>query len=223
MFLLKYFLKIWSSLFGGKKPKFYIKPEHQTEFVFECGGKKYYKFTSELNIPSQRAFNALDIYQELDCGIDKTHLQGFCKAIIEQTNKGRLVEVANLAKLLEQQTSHITNVNLMYKLASVLYFDEQENPYDYDYVYCENKIKFWQENQKDIHNFFLQLPIGNLIPFGELSKINFQSYTKFQLKEQTAVLNHIIQSLPNTENDKELKERLNSQIIQLQNLLQQIS
>lgn len=210
MFLKKLLDKIFS-----KKTKFYIKPEHQTELVFECGGIRYYKFTDEFNIPAERAFSAMDIYNELDCKVTYEFLKLHCEAIDLALNNGKLTDVVSLNEMLKRRINHITEVEIMYKLASVLYFDENENPYKWDYNYALKKIEHWKKHQKDVDSFFLQMPIREYIPSFKSSEMNLKIYSQIQKKEMMGILEYISQGEFLSKGEKELSRNLEMQIIAL--------
>lgn len=105
------------------------------------------------------------------------------------------------------------------KLASVMYFDEQENPLDYQYPYNEQKMKHWMQHN-DVQGFFLSLPDSALIPsFDELSK-NFPTYLEAESKRMMNTISHITSHLSTGSSDadllssitleKEMHKKLNS-------------
>ena len=50
------------------------------------------------------------------------------------------------------------------KLASVVYFDDTENPYEYDAKYATEKINKWRAGA-GVRDFFTREPLTELIPF----------------------------------------------------------
>ena len=47
----------------------------------------------------------------------------------------------------------------------VMYFDKSEHPANYDFAYNEQKIERWKKYGKPDIDFFLQMPLVDLMPF----------------------------------------------------------
>lgn len=171
----------------SKKP--FPKSEQIIEFAFESGGVKYYRHTSEANIPYRRALKVISIYNELDMKCTRAYLTAHTKAINNILAKTPfkstdLFELMKLNNQLSERLEFIYDTDLVYKLASVVYFDENENPEDYDWTYNQKKIDKWKKD-KSINDFFLTMPIADLVPFLKDFNMNFDSYSQIQM-EQTA-------------------------------------
>src|SRR6186713_2457699 len=141
-----------------KKGNALIPEGVETEFCFESGGIDYFKFINDFNIPIERAFAAMDIYTEYDERVQRVEHQSAYKAILECLKKAEVGKAFVICDNVLERKEHITNIDLIYKLASVLYFDKNENPYRYDVAYNQKKIATWKAD-KDIESFFLKLPI----------------------------------------------------------------
>lgn len=160
------------------------------EFAFECGGKKYYRHVDEMNLPYRRALKALTIYKELDMKCDRHYLDQHIAAmdsILEANrfNVDSLLKIKTLTAQLRERVQWIIVPDHVYKLASVRYFDETENPNDYDWKYAAQKIEHWKKHDT-VSDFFLREPISSLIPFLKDAPIDFQSYSQ-QVDELTLV------------------------------------
>ncbi|MGL5133854.1 MAG: hypothetical protein ACRC78_15110, partial [Planktothrix sp.] len=114
------------------------------ELAFEWGGKRFYCFADEYKMPAGRALVSKDVWEELEMRVDRAYLESFAKALEVAVNKGDLLKVAKLTGLLQDRMNHITNIDLLYKLAAVRYFGEGENPYSTDMVEVERKVRFWK-------------------------------------------------------------------------------
>lgn len=211
----KFFKKIFPFLF---KTTWNLKPEHEVELAFISGGMKYYKFVNEFKIPYERGVAAADIWAEFDERMDSKDHKSAYKSIIEYARKGDLVEVAKEAEFCLERMDNITNVDLMYKMASVLYFDESENCYGYDYEYNEKKRKLWQKD-KDIDSFFLKTALVDYLPSSHGSKINTLEYTQEQRKQILNHLKHRLSILSEGSKKTDLILTLQSQVRELEELL----
>lgn len=170
------------SIFSRTKPKFHINPEHHISLAFtEAGGMKCSRFTDEFNIPSERGFAAFHHYECLAqrCDYDylKTHTEAVLK-ILSETNVVKVGEAVKMEQQLQERLTMFFPPELIWKLASVLFFDETENPYTYDTVYAETvKIPRWKKN-KEIYNFFLLVPFKDLMPRSGVSQDDFRNILK---------------------------------------------
>ncbi len=206
--------------YNGNAPK---DRYDQIEYVFTSGGVNYFKFSAEVNIPFQRAMAARDILTEELWQISPNTLRAWNESLIgvivsdKIKPEKKLYEIGILAHRLKEQMELSYSLVRQLKLASVLYFDEQENPLDYQHPYNQAKIKTWLQNN-DIDGFFLNLPDFGFMPSTiELSK-NFQTYLAAESKNQINLMNHIISNLPSSDSSDDLKKSLLLQIAELNEL-----
>jgi hypothetical protein len=187
-----------------------IKPQHEVQLAFVHDGVEYFRFVNEQNIPSERAFAAIDIYEELNQRVTREYLEALFDSITAALNKGDLSKSAILVHFAKQRLNHITNVEILYKLASVLYFDKNENCYAYDREYNEKKINKWKKSA-DISGFFLRTPIGDYLPSFDGSQMNIQIYTVAQNKEMLHNMQSLLSLLSESESNREMSTKLRSQ------------
>ena len=98
------------------------------------------------------------------------------KALLN-SEKINIFEINKLNEALKERLEFVISGDTIWKLAAVVYFDETENPYDYDYKYGIEKIKKWKAEQ-DVAAFFFNSPIQTLIPSLTLSEDDLRTYTK---------------------------------------------
>jgi hypothetical protein len=181
------------------------------EFAFKSGNKAFYKFKSDFDMPVERALAAKDIYTELECGVDRAYLESYFETIEDLLNKGKLMQVATLTSFAKSRMKHISNFMLLYKLASVVFLAEDENPYRYDFEQAEKKIEFWIAND-DVESFFLREPLRAYILFLESSNINLKAYFKAQGEQISQALNYHLSLLSETAEKQPLRELLKRQL-----------
>jgi hypothetical protein len=143
------------------------------------------------------------------------------EAVRKSTNKGNLQEVFNIMTMLEERMKKVHNITMIYKLASVYFIGENENAYEYDEQYNEQKIKSWVEN-KTFDDFFLSSHMQDLLPSFEAYKTSFLSYFKgenIQLKNQ---LKHFLSMVKSEDTANGLTLKLSSQIKMLEELVEKI-
>lgn len=185
-------------------------PAPDMEFAFEVAGRKFYRFREEKGIFVERALSAMDVYAELDTKIDREYLELYFKSILELLNKGKLVEAGSLTKMAQSRLKHITNVGLVYKLASIVFIEQGEDPCRYNLAVGEEKIKFWQAHEKDIDAFFFKMRIGELIPYLDTYEGSMQEYSQAQSEELSRQYEYLTNILLQANESGDLKNILNS-------------
>lgn len=167
-----------------QEPKFILKDGHQLKEI-EISGSKYYEFVDSNMAPCHRMFAAMTYYNELKMRCDRDYLLAHSQAIIDclngqsEGNKGvvDLVRIGQLALQLKERADWIIEPEAVYKYASVMFIDENENPYDYDMKYNQEvKIARWKK--LNVSSFFLSMPVKQLFPLLDLSSEDLEEYLK---------------------------------------------
>ena len=78
---------------------------------------------------------------------------------------------------LKERLNWIVIPDQAYKLASIVFFDANEDPINYDFKYAEEKIERWKQNE-DVSSFFLHQRVSKLMPFLSAYDGNFLHYSK---------------------------------------------
>lgn len=179
----------------------------------EIGGETYYEFTDALNAPCYRMFQAMTFYNELQMRCDREYLTAHSQAIIDCINgqsesaKGYcdIVKISQLALQLRERTEWIFEPDSVYKYASVILFDKNESPYDYDMKYnLDVKIKKWKE--LGVSSFFLSIPIKRLFPLLNLSEQDLSQYLEMIEKVNKVHLESILGALSKTSRMRNLSK-----------------
>lgn len=212
-FLLR--LPVW--LFSKLPIKFFCLFKNTTsktpllEFAFWSGGRAFFKFKSDFDMPVERALSAKDVYTELECGVDKEYLNVYFETIEALADKGKLSQIATLTSLAKSRLTHISNAMLLYKLASVVYVTTDEDPYKYDWEQAEKKIAFWIKNE-DVGSFFLKNPMSAYIQFLQSAQVNIKDYFQAQGKEISQILEYHLNILSEMPEKKHLYNLLAAQL-----------
>jgi hypothetical protein len=156
--------------------------EYVISYAFTAGGVDYYQFDDVFNLPYQRGREAIHAYEELQMRCDKDYLIRHSELINDLLTKGSIGfdEIARIKAANDQLKQRLTWVivpDLVFRLASVVFFDSSEDPKRYEIGYNQKKIEHWKKHE-DVADFFLRQPVAKLIPQFEGSKSNFQSYLK---------------------------------------------
>lgn len=153
--------------------------KHVVEYAFTVAGRRYFKFQDPLNIPYERALSCLVYYREVDMNIDREFLQEHLDAINTILTSAQ-IDIFKIKALNDQLLTRLQlpkDPELMYKLASVVFFDQEESPEVYDWEYGKKKIAFWKKHAS-IKDFFLQTPIVELIPYLKYAGENLETFSQ---------------------------------------------
>jgi hypothetical protein len=153
----------------ARTPEFNINhPDiaHKVEEAFKSGGKQYYRFTEEHQMPTGRYKWVLNYLREVDLRMDIETFKGYLKDLKSALNPGEK-QVIDLEKAWKTILNMESRANLAFevegvrRLASVIFFDESEDLSGYDLKYNKIKVKSWENN--NTLDFFLTMPICELL------------------------------------------------------------
>lgn len=199
-----------------------IQPEHQVVFAFTSGGVDYYKFATGYNSYYERYMAGTDRLNEIEQRVDAQYMDIYQKSLDEYLRKGDLVNASVLNNNLRERRQYIFNIQLMYNLASVWFFDKSENCYTYDYEYADKKIGRWKKD-KDLLAFFLQTELKNFMPLPDIVQENLMTYLKGQGVKDLSILKYHLSQLSDNPKNKELILSIQSQVSELEGYLQILS
>lgn len=147
--------------------------------AFKQAGKTYYHFTDSFKMPAGRAIAAIAIYEELRMRCTADYLAKHIAATEMILNAGsgkiKLNDLAIINNNLKERLNLAPFPDHIYKLASVVFFDETESPFSYDFEYNRKKIELWKK-EPELLNFFLTMQFNDLMPFGSMSKERVKGY-----------------------------------------------
>ncbi|WP_148038835.1 hypothetical protein [Proteiniphilum sp. X52] len=129
--------------------------KHIIEEAFEVGGVKYYRFSDVFQLPYERGLMALAVYEEVRMRCTREYLEKHVEACRELLHDSK-IDIYKLNLINEQLGDRLNlafDAEHLYKLASVVFFDEKENPALYEADYCAKKIEHWKKH-KDLTAFF---------------------------------------------------------------------
>ena len=159
-------------------PKWKLKEEHRIISAFTAAGVDYFKFEDINNLMAGRAFAAIDFFNELQMKCDRNYLIAHTKAMNEimQSKEVNIGKIYKLNEQLRERLEMIIDPEIVLKIASVVYFDNTEQPYNYDFKYGYEKIRKWRGAGVD--DFFFKTQLKDLLPGLTLSESDFLTYTK---------------------------------------------
>lgn len=165
--------------FRSKKLKSYlIDNKYKLLLAFEHGGKKYYQFENVFDMSTGRGLQALTIYEEFSMRCDRAYLEKHVKAIEILINDPKGIKVGTIAEIhanLRERIALAPYPDHIYKLASVMFFDETESPFSYDGSYNQKKIAEWRADTEMLP-FLVKVPLKQLMPFSDTANENLKTY-----------------------------------------------
>lgn len=158
---------------AGHRPIWQIDEGHVIEPAFISQGIQYYRLKDYFNTFSLRGLAALQVYEEWNMRISKDDLKQFIEKsekVLGNPKQINIGEIARIVSMLKERLDFVVPTSdLVYKFASVAFFDRNESPYNYDPEYCKEKIARWKE-AADIDDFFIVLHLKDILPLPTLSE-----------------------------------------------------
>lgn len=184
---------------GVDPKKYFPQSEKIITYAFSIGDRHYFRFDDVLNIPYQRGLQTLVFYKELEMNVDRAFLKAHTQAIKNlftqtQVTIDTLVTIRQLTQQLEDRLELPKEPELMYKLASVVFFDQHESPTNYEFKYGATKIKHWRKNTT-LADFFLSKPLVELIPYLRHAGENLEQFSRMIEGEAKGQLESILSHL----------------------------
>lgn len=191
----------------------HTKDKYKIVKAFEFDGKQYFQFEDVFNAANGRAMVASEYYNEFSMRCNREFLQAHCVAVLNCINNKNGIQISEIAKLttqLKERLDLIFDVELLYKLSSVIYFDENESPYSYDFKYNLQKIARWKELK--LSDFFLQVPLSDTIPLMNSSPADLDIYTEVSKKINKTHLESIFTMLSERDKNYDFYKTIASQL-----------
>jgi hypothetical protein len=160
-------LRGFRSIFRKPFRSFLLEQKYRVIPAFELHGKRYFMFADQTEVPTGRQFAALMVYNEMEMRCDRSYLELHCKAMDKLLGDPKKIHIGYISQLnanLKDRLELMVVPDFIYKLASVVFFDQSESPYQYDSKYNEDKIAGWKKDSATL-DFFLRTPLTRLVPF----------------------------------------------------------
>jgi len=167
-------------------PNEYFLKEAKKELAFVANGVEYYQFTDGgLPIYYKRFYAFQEtMRRHEEWKVTQSVFEEYLDMVDKFTNDNsltpdrRIAEVQRLTTMLKWRREQSNELMLVYELASVWYFDESEDPCEYDSTYAKKKIQLWLNTKEiefdgekiDLIAFFLRTPLNRFIDFQNFSE-----------------------------------------------------
>jgi hypothetical protein len=176
----------WKKLFRKRFRSRLLDGKYKVTEAFQLSGTTYYMFDQTAEVPTGRMLAALAVYTEMEMKVDKEYLSLHTRAMEKLLSDPKKINVMYIAQLnlnLKERLELMPLPDFVYKLASVIFFDETESPYSYSFEYNNKKIEQWKKSG-DTLDFFLSRLSSELIPSLRPATGNTKMF--FQVAEQVA-------------------------------------
>lgn len=193
-------------LFKFKDPKeIVIHPRYDKHLTygFSVGSKHFYRFKNDYDIFENRFRYLKTFYQEVENKLTSQDINQFCDAAIKYINDGKAVQAGQLLDEMKYRSEWLFEPTSLYKYASVIYFDLQEDLLDYDIDYNHDKIRYWSKKKTLLRLLLKELMTG-VDGLLSLSNENFQTYLSELQAKKDKQQNLVLES--GLENSKESTE-----------------
>lgn len=183
-----------------KKPKVWnLEEGHVIIPAFIDRGVQYYELKDLWNTFTDRGLQALQVYEEWEMRLQKEDLQDFILAfekILQNPREVNVTEMVRITDALKVRLQFpVPTSDIIYKMAAVKYFDENESPYRIDEDYNKVKIARWKEASSTVDDFFIYQRHVDMLPLPKLSEDVFRkcltavkSVNEYQLEHIREVL-----------------------------------
>lgn len=150
-------------------------------------GNQYYEFVNIADMPETRRMEYNSLREEAVMGISRELLINIFDGIITANDNNEKSKVGTEAFLAKDMLRNITSKEILYKMASLMYFTEDEDISLYDLDYNNEKIKLFKrvENQGF---FFGRLLDNGLKNTGDPLRADIQKYLKESEVKEKAYL-----------------------------------
>jgi len=170
--------KTLKAYIGNKLKRFPKDIPYPIEEAFSIEGRTFYRYKDYFNIPYERGLKTITFYEEARMKITYEYLEEHIKAIdkILKSQKIDVYKIKALNDIMAERMKWAIDTEIIYKLASIVFFEKDEDPRTYDFKHNAEKIQFWKEH-KSVSDFFLQTPLLELMPFLKELETNLETYS----------------------------------------------
>lgn len=173
----------------------HIDLDGKTEVAFEAGGKKFYRFIDQYAMPTGRYKYVYAALREVDLRMDLDTMKAYISELKKNLNgEKKQIDLGGVWRIIlnmETRLSLAFEPDGIKKLASIVYFTDDEILTTWDKIEGKNKVEFW-----DKHNcldFFLTRPIGELTKLSDSSITSLETY----LSQVYPILEELSLEIPN--------------------------
>mgnify|MGYP007024648127 CR=1 FL=1 len=210
--------------------KYYVniefEKEAKKELAFECDGIKFFQFTDG-GIPMYyKRFQAMQetLRKHDEWKITGEVLKEYVDLIKKHSAKGgkepqkQLWEIERLTAQFEWRMNQDSDVMLVYDLASVWFFTDEDDPADYHRSKALSYIKMWTM-KPELFFFFVNTPLNRFVPLERLLETGTLSYLQSLYQTVLGQLANSFSMLSESEKSESIGQNIKWQMETYLNLL----
>lgn len=148
--------------------------------AFVSGGIQYFMMKDIFNSFAGRALDAMSVYEKWSMRSSPEFMKAWLEALENTINANpiKITEVADMINVMRERINFaLPTESIIWELAGVAFFDENESPYKYDPEYAREKIARWKADES-LPAFFFKCPLKDIVSLPDLSEEGFQNYLK---------------------------------------------
>lgn len=181
----------------------------QTEPAFKYLSTQYYRFKKDADMPWGRYKWVSTFLHEVEMRMDLQTLGAYLDHIEKNISGGKgkidLNEVSITIQKMRSRIELAFDVKTAMKLASVIYFDENENLTEYDREKGREKIVSWGKDAKNL-DFFLTRPMSELLKLSDISPSALQDY----ISQQVEIIEALTSGMPGASSESTSTNKSNN-------------
>lgn len=108
-------------------------------------GEQYFEFENIADMPETRRAEYQNLREEAVMGITRELLVDIFDGQIKAIDSGELSKAASIAFMAKDMIANITSKEILYKLASLMYFTDREDISTYDLDFNNKKIELFKQ------------------------------------------------------------------------------
>lgn len=176
--------------------------DYPVKYAFTSGGVEYFQLEDFNNTPALRGLKTMVFYEEMKMKCTLDFLQLHTDAVNALLLKDRInvFEIKKLNDQLKQRLDMALDMELVMKLASVVFFPRNENIKDYDFDFNRRKIEGWKRHEAE--DFFLLRPLQEFLPVLKDLNVNLKNYIAVAEKLNKHHLDTLLRLLPENKTTK---------------------
>ena len=155
-----------------------IHPDYKKliEKVFTINGDDFYAFKNLADMPVNRYLQIGSFQEEASFKLTTKLLFELLEHIEKSLNEGKITRAIEILSEIKLRLSLKLEPDILYRLASCVYFYKDEDLSNYDYDLGDKKIELFKKENVD--NFFLNEPLSSLAPLRNISAEDIRDYSK---------------------------------------------
>jgi hypothetical protein len=134
----------------------------KVEKAFNLSGINYYRFKDPLDTPHYRNFYSDLFIDQYRRGVSNEVLLSYLDEFDKHGNKGQIGDLMMKVRLLRERIQANQQLDLLYRIATVCYFTDEEDLETYSIPDNKHKLEVFTQS-KDL-SFFLTSPMTDIFP-----------------------------------------------------------